>query len=94
MLYTNLLTSNNFIEYLVDIEKQAEDMFFRLVKQMAKGDGIIEQLKADNQMGTDEEHPYQSHRNHKYRFDLHLTDNGGKEKILAANFMAKLLNLL
>ena len=32
------------------IDKQAEDMFFRLVKQMAEREGVTEQLKADNQM--------------------------------------------
>lgn len=48
--YTNLLTSGKLNGYLADIDKQAEDMFFRLVKQMAKREGVIEQLKADNQM--------------------------------------------
>ena len=36
--------------YLADVNKQAEDMFFRLVKQMAEREGITEQLKAENQM--------------------------------------------
>ena len=36
--------------YLADIDKKAEDMFFRLVKQMAERAGVTEQLKADNQM--------------------------------------------
>ena len=36
--------------YLADIDKKAEDMFFRLVKQMAECAGVTEQLKADNQM--------------------------------------------
>ena len=36
--------------YLADIDKQAEDMFFRLVKQMAEREGVTEKLKADNQM--------------------------------------------
>ena len=48
--YTNLLTSGKINSYLADIDKQAEDMFFRLVKQMAEREGITEQLKADNQM--------------------------------------------
>lgn len=48
--YTNLLTSGKLNGYLADIDKQAEDMFFRLVKQMAKREGVTEQLKADNQM--------------------------------------------
>ena len=36
--------------YLADIDKQAEDMFFRLVKQMAECDGVTEKLKANDQM--------------------------------------------
>ena len=48
--YTNLLTSGKLNGYLADIDKQAEDMLFRLVKQMAEREGVTEQLKADNQM--------------------------------------------
>jgi len=48
--YTNLLTSDKLNGYLADIDKQAKDMFFRFVKQMAKCEGVTEQLKADNQM--------------------------------------------
>lgn len=48
--YTNLLTSGKLNGYLADIDKQAEDMFFRLVKQIAEREGVTEQLKADNQM--------------------------------------------
>jgi len=48
--YANLLTSGKLNGYLADIDKQAEDMFFRLVKQMAEREGVTEQLKADNQM--------------------------------------------
>ena len=48
--YTNLLTSCKLTAYLADIEEQSEDMFFRLVKQLAEKEGITEQLKADNQM--------------------------------------------
>ena len=48
--YTNLLTSGKLNGYLADIDKQAEDMFFRLVKQMAEREGVTEQLKADDQM--------------------------------------------
>lgn len=50
VLYTNLLTSGKLNSYLADIDKQAEDMFFRLVKQMAECEDVTEQLKADNQM--------------------------------------------
>lgn len=48
--YTNLLTNGKLNGYLADIDKKAEDMFFRLVKQMAERAGVTEQLKADNQM--------------------------------------------
>lgn len=50
ILYTNLLTSGKLNGYLIDLDKQAEDMFFRLVKQMAEREGVTEQLKANNQM--------------------------------------------
>ena len=49
-LYLNLLTSGKLNGYLADIDKQAEDMFFRLVKQMAEREGVTEKLKVDNQM--------------------------------------------
>ena len=48
--YSNLLTSGKLNGYLADIDKQAEDMFFRLVKQMTEREGVTEKLKADNQM--------------------------------------------
>ena len=48
--YTNLLTSCKLTAYRADIDEQAEDMFFRLVKQLAEKEGVTEQLKADNQM--------------------------------------------
>ena len=48
--YTNLLTSGKLKSYLANLDKQAEDMFFQLVKQMAEREGVTEQLKADNQM--------------------------------------------
>lgn len=50
VLYTNLLTSGKLNGYLSGIDKQADDMFSRLVKQMAEREGVTEQLKADNQM--------------------------------------------
>ena len=48
--YTNLLTSCKLTTYLADINEQAEEMFFRLVKQLAEKEGVTEQLKAENQM--------------------------------------------
>ena len=50
ILYINLLTSGKLSDYLADTDKQAEDMFFRLIEQMAEREGITEQLKANNQM--------------------------------------------
>ena len=50
VLYLNLLTSGKLNGYLADLDNQAEEMFFRLVKQMAECEGVTEQLKADNQM--------------------------------------------
>ena len=50
VLYLNLLTSGKLSKYLADIDKQAEEMFSRLVKQMAEREGVTEKLKADNQM--------------------------------------------
>ena len=50
MLYTNLLTSGKLNSYLADIDKQADDMFLRLVEQIANREGVTEQLKAENQL--------------------------------------------
>lgn len=50
MLYTNLLTSGKLNSHLAEIDEQATDMFFRLVKEMADKQGVTEQLKSDNQM--------------------------------------------
>lgn len=47
LTYTNLLTSGRLNEYLAEIDKQAKDMFFRLVKEYADRQGVTEQLKAD-----------------------------------------------
>jgi hypothetical protein len=48
--YGNLLTSGKMNSYLADIDRQAEEMFERLVKQMAEAEGITEKLKVSNQM--------------------------------------------
>lgn len=48
--YTTLLTSGRLNSYLSDIDEQAEDMFFRLVKEYADRQGVTEQLKAENQL--------------------------------------------
>ena len=48
--YANLLTSGELNAYLADIDRQAEELFLRLVKQMAAVEGITETLKASDQM--------------------------------------------
>ena len=48
--YATLLTNGKLNSYLADIDCQAEEMFSRLVKQMAEAEDVTEQLKADNQM--------------------------------------------
>lgn len=48
LFYVNLLTGGGLNSYLADINEQAGDMFFRLVKQMSESEGITEQLKAEN----------------------------------------------
>ena len=50
VLYLNLLTSGKLNGYLADLDKRAEEMFSRLVEQMAEREGVTEKLKADNQM--------------------------------------------
>ena len=48
--YANLLTNGKMNAYLADIDRQAEELFLRLVKQMADAEGITETLKASDQM--------------------------------------------
>ncbi len=50
VLYMNLLTSGKLNIHLADIDKQTEDMFFRLVKELAEKENVTEKLKAENQM--------------------------------------------
>ena len=50
ILYTNLLTSGRLNSYLADINEQAENMFLKLVEQMAEHEGISEKLKPEHSM--------------------------------------------
>lgn len=50
LFYVNLLTSGRLNSYLADINELAEELFFRLVKQLAEKEGVTETLKAENQM--------------------------------------------
>lgn len=50
VLYTSLLTSGKLNSYLADINQQAEELFSRLVKQMAEAESVNEELKSMDQM--------------------------------------------
>ena len=50
VFYYNLLTSGKLNSYLVDIEQQAQDLFLRLVKELAEKENVTEELKATDQM--------------------------------------------
>ena len=50
VLYSELLISGKLNDYLADINEQVEEMFSRLVKQLAEKEGVTEVLKAENQM--------------------------------------------
>lgn len=47
---TIMIAEGRFWQHLAEVDKQAEEMFFRLVSDMAKSEGVTEQLKAENQM--------------------------------------------
>ena len=49
-IYSIMLTANTLRSYLADINEQADDMFFRLVNDMAKSECVTEQLKTENPM--------------------------------------------
>ena len=46
--YYNLLTSGKLNLYLVDIDKQAQNLFSRLVKDLAEKENVTEKLKSDS----------------------------------------------
>ena len=50
VFFSRLVISGKMSDYLTDIDKQAEEMFSRLVNQLAEKDGITETLKATDQM--------------------------------------------
>ena len=49
-IYTGLLLTGKLNDYLAELNEQAEEMFSRLVKELAEKEGITEALKATNQM--------------------------------------------
>ena len=49
-IYSGLLLSGELKKHLLMIQEQAEERFDLLVEQMAKQEGVTEQLKAQEQM--------------------------------------------
>ena len=49
-LYAELLTTGKLNDYLADLNEQAEELFSRLVKQLAEKESVTKALKAENQM--------------------------------------------
>lgn len=47
-LYAELLMSGKSNNYLTDFDTAAKEMFFGLVKQMAKKQGVTKQMNAEN----------------------------------------------
>ncbi len=50
VLFNIMLTKGTLFQYLAEVDKQAEELFFRLIDDMANAEGITEQLKSENQM--------------------------------------------
>ena len=50
VLYFNLLTSGKLYEHLAEIDTSARDMAEYLIKEMAKKQGVTEELKATDMM--------------------------------------------
>ena len=50
IIYYNLLTSCKLHEHLADVNKEAQEMYDRLFKQLAEQEGLTEQLKTQDQM--------------------------------------------
>lgn len=48
--YYNLLTSGKLNSYLTDIEQQAQQLFLRLVNDLAEKENVTEELKATDMM--------------------------------------------
>ena len=50
VIYYNLLTSGKLNSYLADIEEEAQNLFSRLVKDLAEEENITEELKVTDMM--------------------------------------------
>ena len=48
--YNKILKEHTLYEYLLQLDRDAEEMFNRLVKQIAEREDVTEQFKAANQM--------------------------------------------
>ncbi len=48
--YNKMLGEHTLYDYLLQVNQDAEEMFSRMIKQMAECEGVTERLKADNQM--------------------------------------------
>ena len=65
--YTNLLTTGRLYDYLQDIDAQAYKHLELLIRQLAKTEGITEQLKSKDQIewvGRMNKYPEPGRRNH------------------------------
>ena len=49
--YTALVIEGKLPDYLANVNEQAEEMLFQLVKQMAKDEGVDEAMKRRDQLG-------------------------------------------
>lgn len=50
VLFNSLMLSGEMKEYLENIDRDAEEMFEKLIEQLAEQEDITEKLKAENQM--------------------------------------------
>lgn len=48
ILYYNLLTTGKLRSHLADVEEEAQELFYRLVKELAEKEGLTEHLKEEN----------------------------------------------
>ena len=50
IVFDGMMLSGKLNNYLEEIDRQAEDMFNRLEKQMKQAEGVTEQLKSEHQI--------------------------------------------
>lgn len=50
MIFDGMMLSGKLNTYLENIDRQADEMFDKLIKNLAEKEGITEKLKAENQM--------------------------------------------